>query len=242
MRRRGRKLEVLALIPARAGSQRVRSKNIRRLGGRPLIAHTIAAALGARRIGRVLVTTDSPRIARVAREFGAEAPFLRPKAIAGAASTELEFHEHALAWLRQHEGYEPDLVVNLYPTSPFRKAATIDRAIELIARHPEADSLRSVRRCSEHPCKMWRRQGKLYLKPLLPPKKKGSQTLSYHLLPEVFIQNASIYITRPRTLFRHGSTLGRRVLCFEMSERESIDINTPLDFHFAEVLLKGSRG
>lgn len=230
--------EVLALIPARAGSQRVKSKNIRKLAGKPLIAYTIEAALKAKRVDRVVVSTDSERIAKVARSLGAEAPFLRPNEIAGSASTELEFHLHALEWLAKHENYVPELIVNLYPTSPFRKAVTIDAAIDFIRRHPEADSLRSVRKCSEHPYKMWKKTGnKTYLEPFVPSKKRGSQTLSYHLLPEVFIQNASIYITRPTTLFKQGSTTGKKVLCFEMSERESVDINTPLDFLFAESLL-----
>lgn len=230
--------EVLALIPARAGSQRVRNKNIRKLRGKPLIAFTIEAALASRLVDRVVVSTDSPRIAAIARAFGAETPFLRPASIATADATEFAFHEHAVRFLADSEGYEPELVVNLYPTSPFRRAATIDRAIREIRRHPRAHSLRSIRKCSEHPNKMWEFQGRAYVRPL----QRGhaaTHTLSYHLLPPVYIQNASIYIVRPSTLRRFRNTLGTRVLGFVMSEEESVDINSPLDFRFAEMLLRG---
>jgi CMP-N,N'-diacetyllegionaminic acid synthase len=230
--------QVLALVPARAGSQRVRNKNVRKLRGKPLIAYTIEAALASRLVDRVIVSTDSPRIATTARNFGAETPFLRPAAIATADATEFAFHEHALTFLAEHEGYEPELIVNLYPTSPFRAAATIDRAIREIRRHPRAHSLRSIRPCSEHPYKMWEFHGRAFVKPLMAAR-PGTQTLSYHMLPPVYIQNASIYIVRPSTLRRFRNTLGTRVLGFVMSEEESVDINTPLDFRFAEMLLRG---
>lgn len=231
--------EVLALIPARGGSQRVKNKNALKLQGKPLLAYTIEAALKASQVTRVIVTTDDPKLERIAKRFGAEVPFLRPKSISGPHSTEFEFHMHALKWLKENEGYSPDLIVNLYPTSPFRKSVTIDRAVQKIKTHPEAHSLRSVRKCSEHPYKMWiRAKNKEYLTPFVAIQKKGSQTLSYQLLPEVFIQNASIYITRPETLKREGSTTGTRVLFFEMSEIESIDINTPLDYDFARNFVK----
>lgn len=228
--------EVLALIPARSGSKRVKNKNVRMLGTKPLIAYTIEAALEAELTTRVIVTTDSERIARVVRRFGAEAPFLRPRSIAAEHSTEYEFHLHALTWLKEEEGYEPDLVVNLYPTTPFRKASSIDRAVRLMLDHPEADCLRSVRKCSEHPYKMWVRED-VFLNPFVPSKDLNSHTSPYHLLPEVFIQNASIYITRPRVILEQGSTLGKKILAFEMGEIESLDINTPLDFLAAETLV-----
>lgn len=242
-----RKIEVLALIPARAGSRRVRNKNIRTLGGKPLIAYTIQAARKAKTIHRVIVSTDSEEIAKAAKKYGAEVPFLRPKGLAGAHSTEFEFHQHALKWLAENEGYHPDLIVNLYPTSPFRKAETIDRAVRKLLAHSTADTLRSVRKCSEHPYKMWvKGNGKqsTFLKPFVDKgskSKSGVHTLSYHLLPEVFIQNASIYIVRPKVIQKYRSTIGKKVLAFEMDEFESVDINSPVDFKFAESLLKKSK-
>ncbi len=231
--------EVLALIPARAGSRRVAHKNIRPLVGRPLIAYTIEAALRSRQVRRVIVSTDAAEIAAVARASGAEVPFLRPGAIAGADATELEFLDHALEWLAENENYEPELIVLLYPTAPLRRPESIDRAIELLRAHPEADSLRSVRRCREHPYKMWRLDGDR-LQPFVrdPMPVANMHTLSYHLLPEVYVQNANIYITRPVTIRTQRSSTGAVIIPFVMDAAESVDINEPIDFRLAELLIK----
>ncbi len=232
---------VLGFIPARGGSKRVPRKNIQPLCGKPLIAYTIEAARASRLVNRVIVSTDSEEIAEVSKRYGAEVPFLRPKSIAQSNSTEMEFFEHALGWLKECEGYEPDLIVLLYPTSPLRKPDTIDRAVETMLAHPEADSLRSVKRCSEHPYKMWViEEG--YLKPFVKSDDPNTHTLAYHLLPEVYIQNASIYITKPSTLREKGSPTGDIIIPFVMDEIESIDINTPLDFKIAELVIRELEG
>jgi len=229
-------MKFLGLIPARGGSVRVKNKNIRVMNGKPLIEYTIHAALSSQYLDRVVVSTDSDEIRTVALKSGAKVPFLRPAEIADKDATELSFHLHALEWLRLNEGYVPDYIVNLYPTTPFRKAETIDAAIELVRQNEEADGLRSVVKCSEHPHKMWKKEGK-YLKHFVETKDKNEHTLSYHLLPEVYIQNASIYIIKTESLLRNLSTLGEKMLAFEMSEIESVDINSPIDFDFAEFLL-----
>lgn len=229
-------MKFLGLIPARGGSVRVKNKNILPLAGRPLIDYTIQAALDSHVLDRVLISTDSQEIADIARKAGAEVPFLRPAVIATKDATEYEFHRHALEWLATHEGYHPDYIVNLYPTTPFRSAASIRRAVEAVAMNKEADGLRSVIRCSEHPYKMWMKDGK-YLKYFVDADDPAVHTLSYHLLPEVMIQNASIYIIRSRTVLEEGVTIGKRMLAFEMDEKESVDINNPLDFEFAEFLI-----
>jgi CMP-N,N'-diacetyllegionaminic acid synthase len=232
-------MRVLGLIPARGGSERVPAKNLRPLGGRPLIAWTIDAAMRASTIERVIVSTDSDEIATIARACGAETPFLRPAALAQRDSTEMEFLLHALDWLRLHEAYEPDVIALLYPTSPFRKAETIERAVRTFAQHPEADALRSVRLCSEHPYKMWTIAGDR-LRPLMAGD-GNTPTLSYHRLPIVYVQNASIYLTRPRTLREKGSPIGDVIVPFVMDEDESVDINTPLDLALAELLIDRRR-
>ncbi len=213
-------------------------KNIRPLNGKPLIAYTIEAANRSKCINRIIVSTDSQTIAQVARQYGAEVPFFRPREISTGESTEMQFLRHALTWFAENESYEPDLIVLLYPTSPFRRAESIDRAIEKMLEHPEADSLRSVRLCSEHPYKMWTiRDG--WLKPFVETGDSGVHTLSYHLLPHVYIQNASIYITKPPTIANKSSYIGDVVIPFVMDESESIDINVPLDFQLAEAIMKG---
>ena len=233
-------LKMLAFIPARSGSKRVPQKNIKRLDGKPLIAYTIEVAKASEYINRIVLSTDSQEIASVAKEHGAEIPFLRPENISRSDSTEMEFFEHALDWFSENENYVPDLIVLLYPTSPFRKSETLDKAILEMCAHPEADSLRSIKACSEHPYKMWVIKDQ-YLKPFVQSETPNSHTLSYQLLPEVYIQNASIYITKPETIRNKKSPTGDVILPYIMDEIESIDINNPLDFEFAEIVAKRLR-
>ena len=233
-------MEILALIPARSGSQRIPNKNIVSLNGKPLLAYTIEASKNSKYVHRIVVSTDSSEIADVAREYGAEAPFLRPVDISKNDSREIEFYGHALNWLSEHENYVPDLIVTLYPTAPFRKVSSIDSAIEKMLSFPEADSLRSVRLCSEHPYKMWQMNGD-YLVPFVQEKDKNIHTLSYHLLPAVYVQNANIYITKPATILNKQSPMGDAILAFPMDEWESLDINTPVDLEIAEARFEKKR-
>jgi CMP-N-acetylneuraminic acid synthetase len=230
-------MKILALIPARSGSKRIPNKNIMAFCNKPLIAYTIEAAKQSKYINRIIVSTDSKKIANIAKKYGAEAPFLRPVDISKSSSTEMEFFEHALNWLSMNEDYEPDLIVLLYPTSPLRKSESIDRAIRKMLKHPEADSLRSVRLCSEHPYKMWIMQGR-YLKPFVKDKNINKHTFSYQDLPVVYIQNASIYITKPATLRNKKSPIGDIVVPFIMDRMETIDINTSIDLKLAESIIK----
>ncbi len=230
-------MQILAFIPARSGSKRIPKKNIKLLKGKPLIAYTIEAAKKSKYINRIVVSTDSEEIADIAKQFDAEVPFLRPDSISKAESTEMEFFIHALDWFVKNENYIPDLIVLLYPTSPFRKAESIDKAIEEMLKNPEADSLRSIRLCSEHPYKMWTIEDG-YLRPFIKGSDFNIHTLSYQLLPTVYIQNASIYITKPSTIKNKKSPTGDIIIPFIMDEIESVDINFPLDFAFAEMILK----
>jgi len=229
-------MNILAFIPARGGSVRVPDKNIRPLAGKPLIAYTIEAAKGSRFVNRIVVSTDSDAIAEIARRCGAEVPFKRPAEIAGPHSTEMEFFEHALNWFTKNEAYEPDLIVLLYPTAPFRTSASIDRAVELILEHPEADSLRSVVLCSEHPYKMWVVENEL-LKPFVQAEDPNMHTWPYQRLPKIYIQNANIYITKPKTIQEKKNPVGDVVIPFVMGPQESVDVNTLEDFEFAEWLM-----
>src|SRR3989338_2337973 len=132
---------VFALILARGGSKRVPRKNIKELSDKPLLVYTIEQGKRSKYIDRMIVSTDDEEIARVARECCGEAPFLRPAELAGDTVTDFPVFVHALKWLRDHEKYQPDIVVQLRPTHPLRKPEDIDRAIELLVSHPEADSV-----------------------------------------------------------------------------------------------------
>lgn len=233
-------MKVLSVIIARGGSQRVPDKNIRPLAGRPLLAYSIEAAKHSRYVQRVIVSTDSNAIAEVAAGAGAEVPFRRPAEISQGHSTELEAMEHALGWLRDHEAYEPDLVVLLRPTSPFRTTATIDRGIDLLINDPSAHCVRTVRLCSEHPHKMWvMDKDRRRIRSLIPVEQKlpEAHTLSYQVLPTVYIQNASMDVFRPSNVWQLRSTTGTEIIPLVMDELESLDINTELDFVLAETLM-----
>lgn len=232
-------MKILCLILARGGSTRIPRKNIKELGGYPLIYYAIQAAQKSKYINRIIVSTDDEEIAQIAKKYGAEAPFYRPKEISKEDSTELEAFEHALNWLKEREGYVPDLIVKLFPIAPFRKAESIDKAIELMLANPQADSVRSVRLCSEHPYKMWVIKDNR-LRSLIPleQKPKEAHTLSYQVLPTVYIQNACIDVMKPSNIWDKRSITGTEIIPFVMDEIESIDINTPLDFLLAETVLK----
>ncbi len=140
--------KVVALIPARAGSKGVPDKNIRSLGGYPLLAWSIAACLKTKAIDRVIVSTDSEDYATLARSLGADVPFLRPAEISGDCATDYDFVLHAMNWLKENSS-EPDLIAHIRPTTPFRDPELMDEAIEYFKAARTATALRSVHEMSE---------------------------------------------------------------------------------------------
>ena len=232
-----RKLSAVALIPARQGSKRVPGKNVRMLGGHPVLAYTIAPALESGLFDSVIVSTDSEETAAIARHYGAEVPFLRPAQMAGDTSPDIEWLEYTLTTLRQ-EGRTWDCFSLLRPTSPFRTAATIQRAWTRFTSQVGVDSLRAVERCSQHPGKMWVVNGDR-MTPLLPTP-EGVQpwhSTPYQALPPVYVQNASLEIAWTRLVF-HGRTIAGDVLVPFVTEGfEGFDINDPHDWIVAEHLL-----
>ncbi len=232
-------LEVLALIPARGGSKGLPRKNLRLVAGKPLIVHSIEQALAAETISRTIVSTDDPEIAEISRAAGAEVPFLRPPELARDDSPDIDAFRHALVWLRDREGYRPDLVVHLRPTTPTRRVERIDEAVRLMLADPEADSLRSVSRPAKTPYKMWRIVDG-YLEPLLRVEGLGdSYDLPRQALPEAWSHDGYIDVLRPRTVLELGSMTGVRILPFVIEEAIA-DIDREEDVRRAEELLAGA--
>jgi N-acylneuraminate cytidylyltransferase len=228
--------EVLALIPARGGSKGIPRKNVRLVAGKPLIAYSIDHALQARRITRTIVSTDDAEIAEVARAHGAEVPFLRPPELAEDESPDLEAFLHALDWLRDKEGYEPELVVHLRPTCPVRRSETIDAAIAALVDDPSADSLRSVSPPHQTPYKMWRIADG-YLEPLLTvPGIAEPYNEPRQALPATWSHNGYVDVIRTSCLREQRSMTGRRILGFEMVEQVA-DVDYEEDIAAAERLL-----
>lgn len=230
----------VALIPARAGSQRVPGKNLAPLGGHPLLAYAIAGAQESGLFAGVVVSTDSEEMAAVAERYGAEVPGLRPAEMAGATSPDIDWVLHVMS-PRQEE-----LFAILRPTSPFRTADTIRRALErLVELGDAADSIRAVEPAKQHPGKMWTLEGDL-LEPLLPQPEDSTplHSLQYASLPTVYAQNSSLEIAWSWVLDPPLPTIsGRRVAPFFTEGWEGFSIDYPLDLEIAaRALASGEAG
>lgn len=224
------KKRVLAIIPARGGSKGIPRKNIRPFAGKPLIAHIIETVRGVAELDRVIVSTEDEEIATVARAFGAEVPFMRPLELAGDVVPTLPVLVHVLQELERREGYVPDYVLLVYPTSPLLSASRIREAIEL-AVGTQAESVVSGRWDRKH---FWieAEDGWRRLYPTELENRQWSKPL--------FMENGAIYLTRSDVL-KKNKIVGERIQVLAMEEHETIDIDTIEDFENAEQLfLKGA--
>lgn len=229
------------------GSKRVPGKNVRILGGHPMLAYTIAPAIESGVFDAVMVSTDSEDIAALARHYGAEVPFLRPAAFAGDVSPDIEWIEHMLTSL-QAGGRTFECFSLLRPTSPFRSADTIRRAWATFIAQEGVDSLRAVEKCAQHPGKMWVVRGHRMF-PLLPlgvnsPPEGGAgnaaqpwHSTPYQALPPVYVQNASLEIAWTRVVVEQHTIAGDVLVPFLTEGHEGFDINDPYDWMVAEHLI-----
>lgn len=231
-------IRTLGIIPARGGSKGIPYKNIAPLAGKPLIYWTISSAQKAKRLDCFLVSTDDPKIAAVARSFGADVPFLRPKKIAQSNSTDIEFLQHAVEWVEKKRGWQPEYIVLLKPTSPFRTSQDIDIAIDYIER-AGCDSVRTVHQASHSPYKMWHFQKNTdKLRPVLKTKyfAQYATDVPRQWLEPAFQQDSNVDITRTKFI-KKGKVWGKDVRGIVVPENKAIDIDTPLDLELAEFLI-----
>jgi N-acylneuraminate cytidylyltransferase len=233
-------MNILALIPARAGSRGIPRKNIVGLGGRPLISFSIEVALASRLIGRVIVSTDSEEIRDISVSLGAEAPFLRPGELAEDDTQDLPVFRHALEWLEENEGYAPEIIVQLRPTTPLRRPEIVDRAIEALIDRPEADALRSVSEPIQNPFKMWK-GGEGYLDPLMAGEGAEPYNRPRQSLPPVLWQNGYIDAARRETILSKNSMTGEKILPFLIDESYILDIDQPFSLKLAEFMIEHGR-
>jgi N-acylneuraminate cytidylyltransferase len=225
--------EVLAIIPARGGSKGIPRKNIRNFCGSPLIAYSIAAALHSESVTRTIVSTDDEEIAAVARQWGAETPFLRPAEFAQDRTTDLPVFVHALQWLAEHEGYHPDVVLQLRPTSPIRPRGLVDDAVRILLAHEDADCVRGVVPAGQNPHKMWR----------LPHGENGPMTnlldvegipepynAPRQILPDIYWQTGHIDAIRPVVMLEQGSMSGKNIYPLIIDPRYTVDLDNLYDW------------
>jgi YrbI family 3-deoxy-D-manno-octulosonate 8-phosphate phosphatase len=231
--------EVLALIPARGGSKGIPRKNIRSFAGYPLIAWSIAAAKRAELVARVVVSTDDEEIAAVAREWGAETPFLRPIELAQDKTIDLPVFEHALKWLEDVEGYRPELIVQLRPTSPIRPRTMVDDAIRVLLEHKDADCVRGVVPAAQNPYKMWRFNGED--RPLNPLLAVDGIPEPYNaprqILPSTYWQTGHIDVIRDSTITQKKSLTGDNIYPLLIDPKYTVDIDTLQDWAKYEALV-----
>jgi CMP-N-acetylneuraminic acid synthetase len=226
----------IALIGARAGSERVPGKNVRPLAGHPLLAYAIATARQAEVFERVLVSTDSEEIAAVARHYGADVPFLRPAEYATATSPDIEW----IAWTleRLPDSYEVFAIVRA--TNPFRGPDVIRRGLEQLLATPEADSVRAVELVKQHPGKMWTLdEGGRTMTPLLDQSQLevAWHAGQYQALPRVYVQNSALEIARTRVVAETGTREGRVLAPFLTQGYEGFNVDDEDDWERAERLV-----
>ncbi|MGG3681977.1 acylneuraminate cytidylyltransferase family protein [Aeribacillus sp. FSL K6-3256] len=225
---------ILAIICARGGSKGVPNKNIRLLNGKPLIAYTIECAKKYTKFDRIIVSTDSPKIAEVAKQYGADVPFLRPKELATDTSPKIPVLQHAVRYLEQEENDRYDLIVDLDPTSPLRTVEDIENCVnKMIEKNPNV--VFSVTPAHKNPYfnMVEEKDGRVYL-----CKKLDRSITRRQDAPMVYAMNASIYVYKKDFLLNTDSVFSDNTMAVVMPEERSIDIDRPIDFEFVEFLMK----
>ncbi|MEK3854451.1 acylneuraminate cytidylyltransferase family protein [Cytobacillus sp. FSL H8-0458] len=231
-------MKILAVICARGGSKGVPNKNIRLLNGKPLIAYTIELAKEYKKFHRIIVSTDSEEISKVAEQYGAEVPFLRPNELSLDHSPKIPVLQHAVKFLQEQENEKYDLIVDLDPTSPLRTIQDIDNCINKMIKY-RPNVVFSVTKAHKNPYfnMVEEKDGKVYLsKQLKHPVSRRQDA------PAVFELNASVYVYQPDFLLKTNSIFTDNSMAVEMPEERSIDIDRPIDFEFIEFLMNKREG
>lgn len=224
-----------AIIPARGGSKGVPRKNVKLLKGFPLIAYSIAAAQLSKLTARVIVSTESPEIAEIAQQFGAEVPFLRPAEFAGDRSPDIDFIVHAIDWFAEHDTVQPDLFVHLRPTTPLRDSVLIDQAIDTIRKNTEATALRSVHELAEPPQKMFMIENG-YLTGFFPSETRPEYyNLPRQVFPKAYHPNGYVDIIRTGFVKQTKTLHGPKMIGFVTPC--TIEVDTPEEFSQLEYQL-----
>lgn len=226
---------VLAVITARGGSKGVPGKNIKNLGGKPLIAYTIESAKESKYITHLIVSTDDEEIAKICKNHGVKAPFLRPKELAQDDTPHLPVMQHAVSFVEKKLGVNFDYVVILQPTSPFRLAEDIDGTLEVLFSDVRADSAVSLVEVpsTEHPIKVKKLEdGRVA--PYCIPEPEGIKRQDF---PPAYKRSSGAYAMRRSTLMDKGKIYGDKIVGYITPPERYIDIDTPLDWVKAEYML-----
>jgi len=223
-------MHVVAIIPARGGSKGIPLKNLQPVAGKPLIAYVIEACLGAKSVDRTVVSTDHQGIADVARQFGAEVPFMRPQELAGDTTTLDPVIFHAVDTLERTDGVTVDIALTVQPTCPLLSSETIDRAVaELI--EGDWDSVITVR--DDRHLRWTLVDGR--------PVPLYAARVNRQQLPPTFCETGALFASRRRVI-TPTDRLGRNIGLVVTSEQEGVDIDTELDLRLAEIIIRNGQG
>ena len=228
--------KVLGLITARGDSKGIPKKNIEHVGGKPLIAWTIEAALKSNVFDRVVVSTDNNEIAGVAQKWGAEVPFIRPGRLSKDDSPHVDVLIHAINWLQQKEDYSPEFLMLLQPTSPLRTSEDIDKSFEL-AVDRKADCVISVQEALSHPYSVMQVAEDQKLSEFLMSSEDDASYQRRQVRPKFYSLNGAIFIFKVDVLLTNKNTYPELTFTYVMPKERSLDVDTSWDLHIANLIL-----
>lgn len=229
-------MKIIAIICARGGSKRVPHKNIKLLNGKPLIAYSIETALELKIFDRVIVSTESKKIAEISKKFGAEIPFIRPKELAKGEISRWTVLQHAIRELEKRENYIPDIIIDLSPTSPLRIPYDIKKCLKKLL-NKKANIITTGYKSDKNPYfNMVEKNKKGKISLVKKPSKKLTESQK---APKVYSMNDSINVIRRKSLLKNDSILDEKnIMLVEMPRERSIDIDNEFDFKIAEFIIK----
>ena len=231
------KNNILALIPARAGSKGIPDKNLRQLGNHPLLAWSIKACSMSKLINRIVVSTDSGEYASIAKNYGAEVPFLRPAEISRDQSSDLEFIRHALEFLGEEDSYLPDYIIHIRPTTPIRIPENIDLAIEKFSTSTgNFTSLRSVHEMSESAYKTFEIEDGQLVSAFFKQQDLEASNQPRQSMPKTYSPNGYVDIVVPSLVSSHSKIHGDKV--FPYLTEQVIEVDTVWDFQMLEMQIQ----
>lgn len=227
---------IVGLIPARGGSKEIPRKNIKLIAGKPLIAWTIETALQSDHLSRVIVSTDDQEIARIARNYGAEVPFMRPAELAQDESSSVSVALHAIRWLQKNEDLDMEYLALLQPTSPLRNVSDIDGTIKL-AYDKVADGVTTIVETHAHPY-LTRRIGENGIL-----KEFIMCDISYprrQSLPTAYLLNGAVYVNRCNSLLSEQTFYPKKMYGYIMPQERSLQVDSNFDLYLIDLILSNN--
>jgi len=225
-----------AIIPARGGSKGLPRKNIKELGGFPLIAYSIAICKMSSKISRIIVSTDDYEIADIAKKYGAEVPFMRPSEAASDSATDYEFVKHAFDWFDENEGVLPEFFAHIRVTTPLRDVGIVDKALIAIEENTQYTSLRSAHKAAETPYKWYLKGQNNTFKSILSDASIDDTNKGRESFPDVYIPDGYVDVLKTEYILKSKILHGEMMMAYESPVCTEVD--TIEEFEYLEYQIK----